>query len=311
MPLVLRDGYDAIAQAAVDVGCRFFTGYPMLPFTGLLDAFDRALEPAGGVMIQADTEIEGINMALGAVGDRRAGRHRVDRSGHRPDAGSRRRSGAQRVATRDLQHGAAVSRTTSSARGAAVGATTARSRSRRRAWSRPVEHTRLAFELADTWLTPVIVYGDTLIGFTQMTVEDDPIACRGAATAEAVGARRQHRRYRAVEGDLDVAARASTTHRARAQPPLGVDRRQVRAIAARVEAASRGVQRRRRRAPRGVLRHDRHRSSTTSSTSSGARGTRIGTFRPVTLWPFPSDALAEAAARAASRCSCTSSTPGR
>ena len=67
VPLVLREGYDAIAEAAVDVGCRFFAGYPMLPFTGLLDAFTRELEPVGGVMIQSDTEIEGVNMALGAA----------------------------------------------------------------------------------------------------------------------------------------------------------------------------------------------------------------------------------------------------
>jgi 2-oxoglutarate ferredoxin oxidoreductase subunit alpha len=67
MPLVLRQGYDAMAAAAVDAGCRFFAGYPMLPFTGLLDSFARELPRVGGVMIQADTEIEGANMALGAA----------------------------------------------------------------------------------------------------------------------------------------------------------------------------------------------------------------------------------------------------
>ena len=36
------------------------------------------------------------------------------------------------------------------------------------------EHTRLAFELADRWLTPVVLYGDHMIGFTQMTVEAAP-----------------------------------------------------------------------------------------------------------------------------------------
>ncbi len=88
MALVLREGYDAIAEAAVDVGCRFFTGYPMLPFTGLLDAFARALEPVGGVMIQADTEIEGVNMALGAAATgsarRRGPRDRASPSCRRP-----------------------------------------------------------------------------------------------------------------------------------------------------------------------------------------------------------------------------------
>ena len=64
MTLVLREGYDAMAAAAVDAGCRFFAGYPMLPFTGLLDAFARELPRTDGVWIQADTEIEGANMAL-------------------------------------------------------------------------------------------------------------------------------------------------------------------------------------------------------------------------------------------------------
>ena len=50
MTLVLREGYDAMAAAAVDCGCRFFAGYPMLPFTGLLDAFARELPRTGGVL---------------------------------------------------------------------------------------------------------------------------------------------------------------------------------------------------------------------------------------------------------------------
>ena len=49
MPLVLREGYEAIAEAAVDAGCRFFAGYPMLPFTGLLERVRGALAPVGGV----------------------------------------------------------------------------------------------------------------------------------------------------------------------------------------------------------------------------------------------------------------------
>ncbi len=33
MATKLMQGADAVAEAAINVGCRFFAGYPMLPFT--------------------------------------------------------------------------------------------------------------------------------------------------------------------------------------------------------------------------------------------------------------------------------------
>ena len=35
----LMEGSEAIAEAAVLAGCRFFAGYPMTPFTELLENF--------------------------------------------------------------------------------------------------------------------------------------------------------------------------------------------------------------------------------------------------------------------------------
>ena len=52
-----------------------------------------------------------------------------------------------------------------------------------------VEHTQLAFHLADKYRNPIIVYGDHLIAHTQMSV--DVIAPAGAGARQAVGARRQ------------------------------------------------------------------------------------------------------------------------
>ena len=67
-------GSEAVADAAILSGCRFFTGYPMLPFTELLENMSRKLPATGGVCINADSEIEAINMALGvaATGNRAA-----------------------------------------------------------------------------------------------------------------------------------------------------------------------------------------------------------------------------------------------
>ena len=156
------------------------------------------------------------------------------------------------------------------------------------------EHTRLAFELADKWLTPVILYGDHMIGFTQMTVEHDPSA-PARRSRQAVGARRQLRRHRPVEGDLDLAERQAQHSRSRPRPALAQRRRQVRRARQRSRrvtslATSTAPATSSCRSVPPVP------SSTTSSTSCAPRDTAIGTFRPVTLWPFPSDALADVAA---------------
>jgi 2-oxoglutarate ferredoxin oxidoreductase subunit alpha len=37
--LALLEGSEAIAEAAILAGCRFFAGYPMSPFTELLEEF--------------------------------------------------------------------------------------------------------------------------------------------------------------------------------------------------------------------------------------------------------------------------------
>src|SRR5438270_753798 len=39
----LLEGSAAIAESAINAGCRFFAGYPMSPFTELLEGFARML----------------------------------------------------------------------------------------------------------------------------------------------------------------------------------------------------------------------------------------------------------------------------
>ena len=59
-------GSEALAEASVLAGCRFFAGYPMTPFTELLENFAVKLPGAGGVCINAESEIEAVGMAWGA-----------------------------------------------------------------------------------------------------------------------------------------------------------------------------------------------------------------------------------------------------
>src|SRR5260370_40731912 len=63
----LMEGSEAVADAAIASGCRFFAGYPMTPFTEILEHFAKKLPPVGGVCINAESELEAVGMAWGAL----------------------------------------------------------------------------------------------------------------------------------------------------------------------------------------------------------------------------------------------------
>ena len=70
---------EVLARAAIAAGCRFFAGYPMTPFTEVLEHFAKLLPEAGGVCINAESELEAVGMAWGAL--QRARAPRPDRPG--------------------------------------------------------------------------------------------------------------------------------------------------------------------------------------------------------------------------------------
>jgi 2-oxoglutarate/2-oxoacid ferredoxin oxidoreductase subunit alpha len=63
----LLEGSEAIADAMIAAGCRFFAGYPMTPFTEVLEHMARKLPAVGGVCMNAESEIEAVGMAWGAA----------------------------------------------------------------------------------------------------------------------------------------------------------------------------------------------------------------------------------------------------
>ena len=67
MALKLLDGSEAIVEAAILAGARMYAGYPMSPATELVENMARKMPESGGVCINAATEIEGINIAMGAA----------------------------------------------------------------------------------------------------------------------------------------------------------------------------------------------------------------------------------------------------
>lgn len=65
---VLMKGNEAIGEAAVRAGCRFFFGYPITPQTEIPEYLVKRLPEVGGVFLQAESEIAAINMVYGAAG---------------------------------------------------------------------------------------------------------------------------------------------------------------------------------------------------------------------------------------------------
>jgi 2-oxoglutarate/2-oxoacid ferredoxin oxidoreductase subunit alpha len=64
--LMLIDGVHAIGMGALMSGCKFYSGYPMTPSTGILDYMASRAEEYNLVVEQAEDEIAAINMAIGA-----------------------------------------------------------------------------------------------------------------------------------------------------------------------------------------------------------------------------------------------------
>src|SRR2546426_1146054 len=68
MTRVLMEGSHAIAEAAIQAGCRFYAGYPITPSTEILEYMSHRLPQVGGGCMNAESEIEAINMVWGAAG---------------------------------------------------------------------------------------------------------------------------------------------------------------------------------------------------------------------------------------------------
>lgn len=64
---LLMKGNHAFGEAAIRAGCRYFFGYPITPQTELIEYMSQKLPEVGGVFLQAESEIAAVNMAYGAA----------------------------------------------------------------------------------------------------------------------------------------------------------------------------------------------------------------------------------------------------
>lgn len=65
---VLMKGNEAIAEAAIKAGCRFYFGYPITPQTEIAAYMAKRMPKIGGTFLQAESEVAAINMVYGVAG---------------------------------------------------------------------------------------------------------------------------------------------------------------------------------------------------------------------------------------------------
>lgn len=65
---VLMKGNEAVAEAAIRAGCRLYFAYPITPQSELIEYMAKMMPKVDGTFVQAESEVAAINMVYGAAG---------------------------------------------------------------------------------------------------------------------------------------------------------------------------------------------------------------------------------------------------
>jgi 2-oxoisovalerate ferredoxin oxidoreductase alpha subunit len=293
MPQLCK-GNVAVMKGAVLAGCRAFYGYPITPASEIAEAAALYLPQVGGTFLQAESEVAAINMVYGAA----AAGVRVMTASSGPGL-SLMQEGISYIAGAELP-----CVIVDVMRGGPGLGNIAPEQSDYFAMVKGGGHgnyrnivlapasvqemadlTMLAFELADKYRNPAIVLSDGFVGqmvekldlpYREVALQEKPWAVTGTretrknlVTSIFLEADELEGHQRQMEAKYTLAKQLEPRH----ELYLTGD--------AEVLLVGFGIVS---RVLRSVVEEARK------------RGLRAGLFRPITLWPFPSEALAQAAA---------------
>ena len=166
----LMEGSGAIAEAMIAAGCRFFAGYPMTPFTEVLEHMAKRLPVVGGACVNAESELEAIGMAWGAAA-----------TGTRAATGSTGQGLSlmqESIAEAAMAHLPLVILNMARAQGDYFQATRGGGHGDYRTpvlapmdVAEATQLAQLAFHIADTWRNPVVFFGDYYLAHTYQSVQ--------------------------------------------------------------------------------------------------------------------------------------------
>lgn len=317
----LLSGNHACALGAVAAGCRFFAGYPITPSSEIAERLSRLLPLVDGVFIQMEDEIASIAAVIGAsLGGVKA---MTATSGpgfslKQENLGYAAGAEIPCVVVNVMRGGPSTGMPTRPAQGDLM----------QTRWGSHGDYpiivlapasvreiyaeTVRAFNLAETMRTPVVLLYDQAIAQLTETVQlphPDEVACLERKWAS--GPRESYLPYAAGEDGVPAMARPGSGYRTHTtglihaedgfptQNPEIVERNQTRLLTklqknrALIESAE----------TLGCEDADvlivaigiGARAARRAVAMAREAGVRAGLFRPITLWPFPEDALRDAA----------------
>ena len=293
-------GNEAMAEAAIQAGCDAYFGYPITPQAELLEWMARRMPELGRVFVQAESELGAINMALGAA----ATGARVLVSSSSPgislmaEAMSYMAGSELPMVLINVMRGGPGLGSIGPSQADYFQATKGHGHGDYRvpvlAPSSIAEAVALmadAFEIAERYRTPVIILADGVMGQAMEPVV--PVYRTPAREPAGLGA--DGRRWSATRGSSarSTSARRSssaTTTTCRPSSPRSRER-EVRWAGEDLDDAEIVI----------VAYGTAARVARTAVERAREQGLRVGIFRPITLWPFPSAELAAVALGARAR----------
>lgn len=295
----LMKGNEAIAEAALRAGCRHFFGYPITPQTELAAYMSKQMPRMGGTYLQAESEIAAVNMLYGAS----AAGARAMTSSSSPGI-SLKTEGISYMAGADLpavivnvQRGGPGLGSIQPSQSDYFQATRAMGHGD---FYLPVlapstvqemaDLTYAAFDMADEYRTPVVILADGLLGQMMEPVvmpEKRDLSTLPAKPWATTG--HGHGRAHNIANSLHLdPQKLCEENQERFQRYEAIKGKEVRVetyltddadiVVAAFGAAARIV-----RSAVNVARE---------------KGIRAGLFRPITLWPYPAEALSSLDAKA-------------
>ena len=287
---VLMKGNEVLAESALRAGCRFFFGYPITPQTELAAYMSKRMPQEGGVYLQAESEIAAINMVYGAA----AAGARVMTSSSSPGI-SLKGEGISYMAGADLpgviinvQRGGPGLGGIQPSQADYWQATRALGHGDFRvvvyAPSTVQEMADLAFtafDVANQYRTPVMILADGMLGQMMEPVvmpepRDEQVEKPWATTGH------KHKRPHNVVNSLYLTAdELERLNVERYERYAVIERDEQRAETFLVEDADVVV----------VAFGASARVARSAVVEARAKGVKAGLIRPITLWPFPVDAL--------------------
>ena len=295
----MMKGNEAIAEAAVQAGCRYYFGYPITPQSEIPEYMSRRLPEVGGGFLQAESEIAASNMVYGAA----CAGARAMTSSSSPGIALKQEgisyiAGAQLpcVVVNIVRGGPGLG-SIQPAQSDYYQATRGGGHGDYRvvvfapaSVQEAVELTQRAFDVADQYRMPAMILGDGVIGQMMEPVEmpeykPRPLPKKDWAATGWDGKSRP----RAVINSLYIEAdRCEELNLALKKQYEEIAKNECMVEEQYMDDAEYVI------AAYGTT----ARIALTAIRQARAQGVKAGLIRPITLWPFPSEAFARAAQKA-------------